>query len=338
MCSSDLLPDGVLHQYIPVDLPAAVRRFLDHWRPALGLIIESELWPNLLSQAKARGMDLVLVNGRMSAASYAGWRRIRPLAARLLGAFDLVLAQSQEDRTRFEDLGAQGARCLGNLKFAAPPLTADPAELTALQTAIGVRPRWLAASTHPGEEILIAAAHETLSKTHPGILTLLAPRHPGRGPEIAAMLAARGFRVARRAAGQTLASDTDVYLADTLGELGLVYRLAEVVFVGGSLVPKGGQNVLEPAKLSCAILCGPHTENFLRVSKVMAEAGALRPVKDSTELAGAVAALLDDEPARRALIKAAASYAQSESGVLDGIVEALAPALDRAAKSTLTAI
>ncbi len=326
------LPAGVLHQFVPVDLPGPVRRFMTYWRPALGIVIESEFWPNMLHAARAQGVELVLVNGRMSAKSFAQWRRVRPTIAHLLNLFSIVLAQSREDLRHLHTLGAAHAQRCGNLKFAAPPLAADPSELATLQTALGARPRWLAASTHPGEEILVAAAHEALSKTHPGLLTLLAPRHPGRGPEIAEMLAARGLRVARRAAGETVAPDTDVYLADTLGELGLAYRLADVVFVGGSLVPKGGQNILEPAKLSCAILCGPHTTNFLRVSKEMAEAGALRPVRDSAELAKAVAALLDDEPARHAMIEAAASYAQSEAGVLDDIIEALAPALDRAAK------
>ncbi len=335
---AERLPAGVLHQFVPVDLPATVRRFMAYWRPALGIVIESEFWPNMLHAAQAQGVELALVNGRMSAKSFAHWNRVRPAIAHLLNLFSIVLAQSREDLRHLRALGAAQAQHFGNLKFAAPPLAADPAALAALRTAIGTRPCWLAASTHPGEETLAAAAHETLSKTHPGVLTLLAPRHPGRGPEIAEMLAARGLRVARRAMGQIPESSTDIYLADTLGELGLLYRLSDVVFVGGSLVPKGGQNILEPAKLNCAILCGPHTTNFLRVSKVMAEGGALRRVMDAAELAEGVAALLDDEPARDAMIAAADSYAQSEAGVLDGIVEALAPALDRATKSTLTAI
>ncbi len=328
---AERLPPGVLHQYVPVDLPGPVRRFLDHWRPALGIVIESEFWPNLLHGARDRGVELVLVNGRMSARSFAQWRRVRPTIAHLLNLFSIVLAQSREDLRHLRALGAAHARRLGNLKFVAPSLAADRKDLAALRAALGRRPRWLAASTHPGEEEIVAEAHAALAATHPGLVTLLAPRHPDRGAQIAAILRARGLRVARRGAGEIVAPDTDIYLADTLGELGLWYRLAEVVLVGGSLVPKGGQNILEPAKLNCAILCGPHTMNFLRVSKEMAEAGALRTVTDAAGLAQAAGALLDDAPARRAMIAAAADYAKSEAGVLDDIVAALAPALDRAA-------
>ncbi len=335
---AERLPPGAVHQYVPVDLPAAVSRFMAHWRPDFGIVIESEFWPNLLHAARARGIELALVNGRMSARSFARWRRFRPAIGHILGLFSIILAQSREDLRHLRALGAGHAQRLGNLKFAAPPLTADPAELAKLQAALGGRPRWLAASTHPGEEVLVAAAHVALAKTHPGLLTLLVPRHPGRGAVIAEELAARGLNVARRALGQAPTGDTDIYLADTLGELGLAYRLAEVVFVGGSLVPKGGQNLLEPAKLESAILCGPHTANFLRVSQDMAAAGALRRVEDAAGLAEAAAMLLDDGAARRAMIAAAASFAQSESGVLDAIAEALAPALDRAAKGTITGI
>ncbi len=328
---AERLPAGVLHQYVPVDLPGPVSRFLAHWRPGLGIVIESEFWPNLLRGARARGVELALVNGRMSAKSFAKWRRFRPVIAQILGLFSVVLAQSREDLRYLRALGARHAQRHGNLKFVAPPLSANSTDLSALQAALGARPRWLAASTHPGEEDLAAAAHEALKRTYPDIVTLIAPRHPDRGAEIAAALRARGLRVARRGAGETIAADTDIYLADTLGELGLWYRLAEVVFVGGSLVPKGGQNLLEPAKIGCAILCGPHTTNFLRVSKEMAEAGALGPVRDAASLSAAVERLLGDQGARRAMIAAATGYAQGEAGALDDIVAALAPALNRAA-------
>ena len=327
---AERLPPGVLHQYVPVDLLGPVRRFLGHWRPALGIIIESEFWPNMLHAARDRGVELALVNGRISARSFAQWRRVRPTIAHLLGLFTIVLAQSREDLRHLRALGAPQAQRLGNLKFVAPPLAADPEVLADLDAALGERPRWLAASTHPGEEAIVAAAHEALSESRAGLLTLLAPRHPERGAEIAALLRARGLRVARRAAGDRLEPETDIYLADTLGELGLWYRLAEIVFVGGSLVPKGGQNILEPAKLECAILTGPHTANFLRVSTEMTEAGALRRVSDAASLAAAADALLEDAPARQAMIAAAATYARSEAGALDAIVEALAPALERA--------
>lgn len=328
---AERLPEGVIHQYVPVDLPAAVRHFLAHWRPALGLIVESEFWPNLLLQARAQGVALALVNGRMSAASYASWRRFRPLIGHLLGQFEVALAQSREDEAHLRDLGATAPLRLGNLKFAAAPLAANPDELAALEAAIGPRPRWLAASTHPGEEEIVAEAHARLAARTADLLTILAPRHPDRGPAIAEALAARGLKVVRRSSGQPIAADTDIYLADSIGEMGLWYRLCQVVFVGGSLIPKGGQNLLEPAKLDCAIICGPHMTNFLRVTEEMERADALRRVADAEQLAAAVSWLLEDEPARGGMIEAAADYAGTQADALNRIVAALKPQLDRAA-------
>ena len=328
---AERLPAGVVHQYAPVDLPAAVDRFLDHWRPDLGLIIESEFWPNLLIQARGHGVELALVNGRISGASYAAWGRARPLIAHLLGMFSLTLAQSREDEAILRALGAREPRRLGNLKFAAPALAADPGELGAWQDALGTRPRWLAASTHPGEEEIVADAHARLAVSQPELLTILVPRHPDRGTGIAAGLRARGLKVALRSAGDPVTAETDIYLADTIGELGLWYRLSGVVFVGGSLIPKGGQNLLEPAKLGCAILCGPHMTNFLRVSEEMRRADAIRQVVDAEQLAAVAAWLLEDEAARASMIAAAGDYAAAQASVLDEVAAALKPHLDRAA-------
>ncbi len=328
---AERLPEGVIHQYAPVDLPAAVRRFLAHWRPALGLIMESEFWPNLLLQARARGTTLALVNGRMSAASYASWRRVRPLIGHLLGQFEITLAQSREDEAHLRDLGAAAPQRLGNLKFAAPPLAANPDQLAALEAAFGPRPRWLAASTHPGEEVIVAEVHARLATRTPDLLTVLAPRHPDRGPAIAEALAARGLEVVLRSSGRPITPETAVYLADSIGEMGLWYRLCQVVFVGGSLIPKGGQNLLEPAKLGCAIICGPHMTNFLRVTEEMGRLDALRRVTDAEQLAAAVSWLLEDAPARAGMIRAAGDYASTQADALDRIVAALKPQLDRAA-------
>ena len=330
---AERLPSGVIHQYAPVDLPAAVDRFLDHWRPDLGLIVESEFWPNLLLQARVRGVELALVNGRISANSYASWRRMRPVIGHLLGQFSVVLAQSREDEAHLRELGATDAKRLGNLKFAAPPLSCDEAELAALRAAIADRPRWLAASTHPGEDEIAAEAHAAITARHPGLLTILVPRHPQRGTEVAGKQRAAGYRVALRSTGEAPGPDTEFYIADTIGELGLWYRLADVVFVGGSLVPKGGQNLLEPAKLGCAIVCGPHMTNFLRVSEEMTRAGAARRVTGSDDLAAETARLLGDRSARQAMIAAAQDYATAQAGVLDDIAAALKPQLDRAVQA-----
>lgn len=331
----DRLPEGVIHQYAPVDLEPAVQRFLGHWRPALGLLLESELWPCLLHYAREANCALAVVNGRISPASFASWRRARPVIRALLEPVELVLAQSPEDEAHFNKLGASRVACHGNLKFAGAPLAADPEALASLQAVLAGRPLWLAASTHEGEEAIVAEAHRRLAADRPGLLTLLAPRHPDRGPAIAATLQAAGLRVARRGASRPIEQDTDIYLADTIGELGLWYRLAEVVFVGGSLVDKGGQNPLEPAKLGCAVLYGPHSSNFARVSREMLARGAMRRVAGAEGLAEAVATLLDDADARRVMVEAARAYAEAESEVLDAVVEALAPLLDRAAARAL---
>ena len=328
---AERLPEGVIHQFVPVDLPSAVARFLDHWHPEIGFVIESEFWPNLLRMAAARGTKLALLNGRISPQSYRGWRRLRPLAAELLACFSLVMARSPEDHDHLVALGAGKVLSPGDLKAAAPPLSADPIELADLEAALAGRSRWLAASTHPGEDQVAAETHRALRDRLPKLLTLLAPRHPNRAEAIRHELETLGLNVAQRSLGEPIEPGIDVYLADSIGEMGLWYRLAEVVFVGGSLVPKGGQNVLEPAKLDCAILCGPHTANFARMAAEMSAVGALRHVDSAAALTAAVAALHEDADARRAMITAAQSYAETQVSVLDRIMAALDPLLQEVA-------
>lgn len=332
------LPRGVTHQYAPVDLPSAVGAFLDHWRPDLGLIVESELWPNLLTAAARRGIALALINGRMSADSYRAWRRFGPLIRRLLGRFSLVLAQSSRDRERLAALGAVAPACAGNLKFAGAPPPADPAELAAQGAALAGRPCWLAASTHPGEEALVARVHSTLAADRPELLTIIAPRHPERGSRIAQAMADADLRAALRSRGDAIGPGTKVYLADTIGELGLWYRLAEVVFVGGSLAAKRGQNLIEPAKLGAAILTGPRTGNFAEIAEEMVAAGALVQVPDSAALTAEIGRLLADAPARAAMGRAAEAFAAARSDVLDRVLEALGPWLDRAVAKSEQAV
>ncbi len=327
---AERLPRGAIHQFAPVDLPSAVDRFLDHWRPDLALLIESEIWPNLLTAATRRRIALGLVNGRMSDASYRAWRRADPLIGRLLGRFSLVLAQSARDRDRLATLGAAAPVFLGNLKFAALPPPADRAELAALKTALAGRPCWLAASTHPGEEALAARVHKALAAERPELLTMIAPRHPDRAPRIAQAMTDAGLQVALRSRGDVIGPGTRIYLADTIGELGLWFRLAGVVFVGGSLAARRGQNLIEPAKLGAAILTGPRTGNFAEIAEEMTAAGALVPVKDAAALAAEVGRLLADTPARVAMGRAAKAYATERSGVLEDVIEALGPWLDRA--------
>ena len=324
---AERLPEGALHQYVPVDRVAYVRRFLDHWQPDLVLWAESEFWPNLVGEPAARGIPAILINGRVSPRSFAGWRRFEGSIARLLSGFQLCLGQTEADTRRLVQLGAAGAKCLGNIKFAAPPLPADPGKLEGLEKAVGVRPLWLAASTHPGEEETAGRVHGRLKAGHPGLLTVLVPRHPERGAGIAAALLASGHAVSLRSAGEAITPATDIYVADTLGELGLFYRLAGVVFVGKSLVPQGGQNPLEAARLDCALIHGPHMTNFEDIARALAAGGASLVVDGEAGLAAALERLLGDEGERKRRADAARVLAAAETGVLDAVMAELAPFL-----------
>lgn len=325
---ADRLPAGAFHQYVPVDRVAYVRRFLDHWRPDLALWAESEFWPNLIVETAARKIPIILVNGRISPKSFSGWQRFGGLIKILLACFDLCLAQADIDAERLRRLGAGKAKYVGNLKFAGAALPADDGELSKLQDAFGARPRWLAASTHPGEEIIVAGVHRRLAAAHPGLLTVIAPRHPDRGADIAARLQAQGLNVSRRSAGNAIGPKTDIYLADTMGEMGLFFRLAGVVFMGKSLVPLGGQNPLEAARLDSAIIHGPHMMNFEDITERLKKAAAAVEVADEEALQAVVGRLLDGGAERDRMAAAAGGLAAAEAGVLDAIVGELAPFLD----------
>lgn len=325
---AERLPRGVIHQFVPVDRMAYVRRFLDHWRPDLVLWAESEFWPNLVSEIGRRRISLVLVNGRISDRSLKRWRRWPGLIGEILGCFTLCLAQTADDATRLGELGAARVAASGNLKDAAPPLPADSAALAALAERFQSRPRWLAASTHSGEELMAGRVHRDVKKTVPDVLTVIAPRHPERGPAIAEDLRGLGLAVALRSAGEAVAANTDVYVADTLGEMGLFYRLAPVVYMGKSLAPLGGQNPLEPARLGCALVYGPHMTNFKAIAERFAAAQASVVVGDEAALGAAIVRLLGDGAERQRLAEAARAVAGAEAGVLDRIMTALAPFLD----------
>ncbi len=293
------LPEGAFHQFVPLDLPGATRRFIDHWRPDAAFWIESELWPGLIRAMHATGKPLILLNGRMSARSFNRWRRVRPVIAGLLGRFDKVLTQGAEYTDRFRALGARQVVEAGNLKHAAAPLDADPAELARLQAMIGDRPVWLAASVHPGEEAALLVTQQQVVAAMPDALLIIVPRHPARAAEMLIPFAERGIGTSSRSAGEDPTSATAVHVADTMGELGLFYRLAQVAVIGGSFIPHGGQNLLEAARLGCVPVCGPHMENFRETAEEMAAAGAMIQVDDAVGLATAVHDLLHS-PARLA--------------------------------------
>ena len=323
------LPPGVIHQFVPVDRMSWVRRFLDHWQPDLVLWVESEFWPGVLSEVKRRAIPAMLMNARISARSWRGWRRAPWMIRRILQTFDLCMAQTELDAERLRDLGAVNIACPGNLKFAAEPLPADPDTLAALEAATAARPRWLAFSTHPGEEETIAAAHRILVRNLPDILTIIVPRHPARGPEIEKILAASGTPVSIRSRSQLPDKNIGFLLADTMGELGLFFRLTDIAFVGGSLVPHGGQNPIEPARLGCAIVHGPHMENFLAIEGELNTAGASSVATTAEEIAREVGTLLSNAGMRQRRVAAARSVADGKFSIMDAVFTHLDPVLNR---------
>jgi 3-deoxy-D-manno-octulosonic-acid transferase len=319
------LPPGAIHQFGPLDIAPYVDRFLDHWRPEFVLFVESELWPTIIARLEENVVPLVVVNGRMSGRSFRGWQRWAAMARQLFQRIGLVLAQSDEDGARYRALGASKVLVTGNLKFDTPPLVADPGELDRLQSAIAQRPVWVAASTHEGEEAMIADAHRLIREKVPGALTVVVPRHPERGNAVREVLAARRLSVAQRSRGEPLLREIDVYLADTLGELGLFYRSAPIAFLGGSLVPHGGQNPIEPVKLETAVLHGPHVFNFTDIYAVLDKAAPAPAISDARTLADAVVPLLRSQSAAADLASAAARALMPLSGALDATMLALRP-------------
>jgi 3-deoxy-D-manno-octulosonic-acid transferase len=322
------LPEGAIHQFVPVDRIPYVQGFLDHWKPDVAFWWESELWPNLVVETYRRKIPMVLVNARMSPPSFLRWRRWESLARRLLGCFALVLAQSENDAERFKALGAPEVARMGNMKFAVPALPCDEATLAEIRARTGLRPMWLAASTHQGEEEIAWHAHQKVSSNHPELLTIIVPRHPDRGPGIADALRQQGAVVAVRSNSEPVTPETNIYLADTLGELGLFFRLSPIVFMGKSLVPAGGQNTIEPARLGAAIIIGPHYWNFDEITRTMAAAGGLEIVADAEALAVAVGRDLSEPKQAQARAGAAYEYVIRESRVLEVFMDRISPLLD----------
>jgi 3-deoxy-D-manno-octulosonic-acid transferase len=321
------LPADVIHQFVPIDMPQFVARFLDHWRPDLALFVESDLWPNLIMASAERNIPLILVNGRLSEHSFRRWRLAPRTIGALLGRFDLCLAQSAEDAARYAALGAPRYVTTGNLKLDAPAPPADADKLKALKAVIGERPVIAAASTHPGEEAAVTDAHRRLMHTFPGLLTLIAPRHPERGPGVGEIARVCGLRSVLRSGGALPDRATDIYVMDTLGELGLIYRLAPIVFIGGSLVPHGGQNPIEAAKLGAAILHGPHVSNFAEVYAALDSLGGAELVTDAGKLAVRIGAWLKDADARDRIAQAGLKAMDTLAGALDRTVAAIDPYL-----------
>ncbi|MFC0283894.1 3-deoxy-D-manno-octulosonic acid transferase [Camelimonas abortus] len=322
---AERLPPGAIHQYAPLDAPRYLRRFLDHWRPDLALVAESELWPGMIMALEERGVPLILVNGRMSERSFRRWRRAPKTARALLGCIDVALTQTPADAERLARLGAPRVTIAGNLKFDAPAPPADAETLALMQGQVSGRPVWLAASTHGREDEIACYVHMVLKQRWPDLLTFIAPRHPQRAAEIAGIAEAEGLEVMRRSDGYAPGSATEIYIVDVMGELGLYFRLAQAAFIGGSLVEHGGHNPIEPAKLRTPIVHGPHVHNFNDVYAAFDGAGGAAPVTDPDELAGTVAALLEDQARARRMTRAAAGVVERYGGALERTLQAIEP-------------
>lgn len=309
----------VTHIYAPLDRVDCVRRFLRHWRPDVGVFVESEIWPNLILAAERARVKLALVNARMSPKTLARWRRWRAAGRRLASAFQWISAADARTGEALSALRGAPAPALGNLKLTAPAPHVDARAREALAAEIGARPMWLAASTHEGEDEIALAAHTLLRQTHPDALLILAPRHPDRGAAIAAL----AQNAPRRSSFAPL-RQAPVYVADTLGEMGVLYDLAPVALIAGSLLPHlKGHNPIEPAKLGAAILTGPHVESFEDVFNELFATGAARRVADADEIAAAVAALWADDAMRETQLTAARAYVAQGSAAFDETVAAL---------------
>ena len=321
------LPRGVVHQFLPLDAPRFMRRFLNRWQPDLALFVESDLWPNMMIETSRRDVPMILVNGRLSENSFRRWRHLPRTIVNLLGRFDLCLAGTPADALRLTELGAPRVVTTGNLKLDVPPPPADAVKLKQLADAIGERPVIAATSTHAGEDAMMIEAHARLRANFPGLLTLIAPRHPERGRGIADIASNAGLTSALRSRGELPNGRTDIYVADTMGELGLVYRLAHAVFVGGSLVRHGGQNPIEPAKLGAAILHGPHVWNFAEIYDALDSARGAETVLDADRLTAGFAAMLNDPEACARAADAARATVDALGGALERTLQSLDPYL-----------
>ncbi len=323
--AQDRISSHTIHQYVPLDMKRAINRFLDHWQPDLAIFAESEIWPTTIQELSNRNIPQVLVNARMSDRSDKRWAKRPALAKAILGNLSLVLAQSKIDAERFEKLGAPQVSCVGNLKIDVGVPQGDSDSQKIIAQMVGDRPTWAAISTHKGEEDSVAAVHGILKQSIPDILTILVPRHPERGAEITQHLAKSGIKIAARSAAEQISKDTDIFLGDTIGEMGLYLGITDVVFMGKSLKSEGGQNPIEPVMTRSAILSGRYVQNFRDTYQALIENGGARLVADEKMLADQVKRLLDSPDEIIAMQDAALETVREMAGALDRSIQALEP-------------
>lgn len=305
-------PGRLFQAYLPYDLPDACGRFLGHFQPDFGLLMETELWPNLIAAAKMHRIPLALINARLSARSQRGYGRLDSLIRPALTALSAVAAQTPADAERLRALGARAVQVCGNLKFDVTPDAEKLALGASWKAALDSRPVWLAASTREGEEALILDALKEVSI--PGILLLLVPRHPQRFDEVAALLRGRGLTHCRRSENALPDAATQVWLGDSMGEMAAYYATADLALIGGSLLPFGGQNLIEAAACGCPVLVGPHTFNFAQATEDAIASGAALRIADAGDAAGSAEKLLNDGEALQAMRAAARRFSQAHRG------------------------
>lgn len=315
------LPERAFHQFIPIDNPIFTTRFVKYWHPDVALWFESEFWPAVLTSIKRKNIPLILINGRISNKTFKRWQQFDFICKELLSCFSMCLGQSEEDAYRLRVLGAKETTCLGNLKYAGLPLPVDENNKKEILKQIGDRKLWLASSTHDDEEMRIAKVHKRLKEKYSDLLTIIVPRHPNRGQEIADGIKDLELSTALRSKGEKINKNTDIYIADTIGEVGLWYDIAKIVFIGGSLIPHGGQNFIEPSRVRDAVIVGPHMHNFSDAMSRAKKADAVMQISDTLELQELLEQLFDNDQLLEAKCSLAYNWATSETKVLDGIVD-----------------
>ncbi len=324
------LPDRAIHQYAPLDHTPWVNRFITFWQPKAALWLESELWPNTLHSLKKQKISTILVNARMSEKTIKRWQRYPQFAKKILSCFDLILGQNQKIVDHIKELGIHQVDCIGNLKFASPPMTYDETALETLKKTIGNRPIWLAASTHKGEEEIIVTVYKKLIKDHPHLLAIIVPRYPKRGDDICNLIRKANLTVSQRSRKEKITHETSFYIADTMGEMGLFYKLAPLLTMGGSFIPDiwGGHNIIEPAHLNCAISYGPIMYNHMDSKNALEEVGASVSVKDTNDLYKKINHLLHHPDEIIALQNKAKAVVTSYLCVIDDITQRIVKTIE----------